>query len=59
MNSDMACCFKPMTCFTSHVLYLAFSYSFKTNALCNKNKEVYANLVQHKIKIITIKFHFI
>lgn len=53
MNSDAACCFKPMNCFTFHVLYIAFSYGFKTNALCNKNKEVYANIVQHKIKIFT------
>lgn len=52
MNSDMAC-FKPMTCFTFHVLYVAFSYGFKTNALYNKNKDVYANVVHHKIKIFT------
>lgn len=52
MKSDMACCFKPMTCFTFHVPYITFSYGLKTNALFNKNKEVYANIEQHKINII-------
>lgn len=47
----MACCFQPMTCFTFHVLYVAFTYGFKTNALCNESKVVYAKIVQQKIKI--------
>lgn len=51
VNSDMACCFQPMTCFTFHVLYIAFTYGFKTNALCNESEVVYAKIVQHKIKI--------
>lgn len=59
MNSDMACCFKPMTCFTFRVLYFTFSYGFKTNVLCNKNEEVYANIVQDKNKTFFRKLNFI
>lgn len=33
MNSDIVFCFKSITCFTFHVLQIAFSYGFKTNAM--------------------------
>lgn len=53
MNSDMAFCFKSVTCFTFHKLYLTFGYGFKKKALCSDNKEVYAKMVQHRIKMFS------